>query len=252
MMMIDSIRTYALAVTLLLTAGGCGVEVVGGAQRGEVETVVVDSPPEGQSASSRAPSSSWSPVPESASSSGSFPASEPDPGPAAFLSAPASRLSASLSPLPAGHTLLLQLPSGTVEADLSIALLTAADDVELVTDGVVGAAVGIASPDSLRVGLAELRPRSYSRVRLTFTRVEAVLSTPFDAGGGLVLEGRVRVDLGAAPLVIDVPLAVAVRDDERVTVVVDLHSSAWIGQATPIARLVPAAAFRSAVTVRLR
>jgi hypothetical protein len=161
-------RTAAVlwsAMLLLPGLTGCGVELVGGAERGEVETTMTDDP------SSNEPSPSRSPAP-----------------------------SMSRAPEVSEQVVAIE---GTVSADLAVALVAGGEATQ-VTSGTVTGQVRIASTDRDALGTRRVVEGVYPTVRLTFTRIEAQVETGVGAplsvevdmrGSPLVIEAPVPVEV---------------------------------------------------------
>lgn len=202
----------ALLLPLLALAGGCGIELVGGAQHGDVEAVMTDDSGAGGSAPMMAiiPGHGYS-------SSNATPAA---------------------------------VVSGTVRANIAVALLHPNGRVETISPGAVEGAVRIGTGETVRLGLARIESGVYPRIRVTITRAEAQLDVGVTGIGGVLLEGTVIVDLGQQPLVLEIPLEVTVHAHRPLTLAVDLNAAAWVIHADPVTRRVPAAALQSAIEVR--
>jgi hypothetical protein len=141
-------------------------------------------------------------------------------------------------------------PQGTLEVQVAVALIDSRGDAWPVTTGSSTARLRIAASDSVVLGESRLESGSYTRVRLTFTRVRAEVTGGLSIGGVSLL-GTVEVAIGAEPLVVELPLPLTLAGEPR-TLVVDLNSPTWLAAASPLSRQVPAAAFRGAVEVRAR
>lgn len=166
---------------LLPGLSACGVELVGGAERGEVEATMTDDPSSDQPSPSRAPAPSMSRAPA---------------------------VSEQIVPI-----------EGTVSADLAVALVAAGEATQ-VTSGTVTGQVRIASSDRDVLGNRRVVVDVYPTVRLTFTRIEAQVETgvggPLSVevdmrGSPLVIDAPVQVEVreeGVATIEVDLNAAV--------------------------------------------
>lgn len=128
--------------------------------------------------------------------------------------------------------------------------------VELVRDGSAvslnpspaSASVRTDGGDTVRVAGRSVQGR-YGVARVTFTSVTANVSAGLRIGG-VALTGRVDVGIPAGQgVVVEMPVDLGDADDDA-TLLIDLDASAWLSAADPATRIVPAAAFRSAVRLR--
>lgn len=108
------------------------------------------------------------------------------------------------------------------------------------------ATVGIAARDTALIGARAVPARPYATARVVFTAVQANVSAGLVIGG-INLTGRVAVAIPDS-VVVERPVTLP-PGDGGVRLVVDLRSSEWLAAADPLTRVVPAAAFRSAVRV---
>jgi hypothetical protein len=194
-----------------IALGGCGVELVGGGERGPVETAMTDEP-EAEGAAA-------------------------DRGEAPAMSRSADN---------ASQVIAIE---GTLSADVSAALLTSGGTAVAVTPDPVTGTVGIASTDRAHLARREVDAGTYAGVRVTFRRVEAQLAAGIIGPGGPIVPLTIRVDLSGEPLEIDVPVGVIVRKDGLATIELDLNAGTWLILADPITGIVPRAAFANAVGV---
>jgi hypothetical protein len=178
-MMKRSIAAAGWLLLPLVLLGGCGVELVGGAEHGDVQTTMRDDPSSDQPHAYRAPAKS-------------------------------------LGESPAATQQVVDV-EGRVSADVAVALLDADGDAVPVTSSAATGEVRIASSESSQLGYERVLVGVYPAVRLTFTRVEVELdagpvgsSIEVDLGTPLVVEvpvqlrvrrddlTRIEVDLNAA------------------------------------------------------
>lgn len=135
------------------------------------------------------------------------------------------------------------LLQGSATVAMAAELVTPAGGTIELSDGVVTRSVTIGADDRVEVGLTQVEAGVYPALRLTFSRVEATLAS----GGPLPL--AVEVSLGAEPLVIDVPIEVAVRAERTTAVNVALNSAVWVALADPVTGVVERGEFAAVVTV---
>ena len=137
--------------------------------------------------------------------------------------------------------------SGTITFDARVSLVRGGTVEPL--NGPATATVRADGRDTVALVSGRVDDVDYPVARVVFTRVTANVT------GGLVIGGvglTGRVDVAIAPgdsIVVEraVDLGAAGAD---ATLVVDLDASAWLGLANPATRIVPAAAFQSAVKLR--
>jgi hypothetical protein len=139
---------------------------------------------------------------------------------------------------------------GTIAFDARVSLVSSAR-VEEVNRAPASASVRIEGRDTVRLTRGEVRRESYDRVRIVFTRVEADVASGLVIGG-VTITGRVAVAIAPADsIVVERPVSLGGEDD-NVRLLVDLDASAWLASTNVVTRIVPAAAFQSAVRVRTR
>lgn len=216
----------ALTLILALSTAACGPELLGGAQ-GEVRTVATN---------------------EEGSSSGSTQqaAAAPD-GPVATRQAGGS---------PSDATFWSTASASGVEGELSFDaaawLITAEGEEVPITDGQVTATFRMEGSDEVLLGRVDVDARSYTAVRVAFTRVEA------DVEGGVVINGEpfvgpVSVQMGSASqVVVERSIELTVRPRSTQTIVIDLDAHQWLPATVLPGRTVPALIFSSVVDVRVR
>ena len=129
--------------------------------------------------------------------------------------------------------------------------------VELVRDGSAvslhpspaSASVRTDGGDTVQVAGRTVPQGRYGVARVTFTSVTANVSAGLRIGG-VALTGRVDVAIPAGQgVVVEMPVDLGDADDDA-TLLIDLDASTWLSAADPATRIVPAAAFRSAVRLR--
>lgn len=137
--------------------------------------------------------------------------------------------------------------SGTVSFDAKVSLVSSGA-VEPVVPGAT-ATVAANGSDTVRLGGGEISAGAFPTARVVFTRVTANVAGGLVIGG-VALTGRVDVAI-ADSVVVEMPVNVPAGDAD-VELLVDLDASAWLAAANPVTRVVSAAAFQSAVKLRLR
>jgi hypothetical protein len=137
--------------------------------------------------------------------------------------------------------------TGRIEVDAAVVLISEGGAEVRLSTGLVSGSFRIEGDDEALIGSGRVAARRYTRARLTFTRVEAHLSS------GFPVLGTVAVDIQpGAPVVVERAIDLEVRRNARQVLVVDLNAASWLGTASPLTRLVSPAAFRSAVEVSVR
>lgn len=140
---------------------------------------------------------------------------------------------------------------GTVVFDARFSLVAAAGGATRLTEETETVTVPLpGGGDSVRVSREAVPDLRYSAVRLEFSRVQATVTGGLTLGGA-PFTGTVDVDLGTAPLTVDVPVTIDEGGEDDVTLVVDLDASSWLATADPVTRRVTAAAFSSAIDARV-
>ena len=137
---------------------------------------------------------------------------------------------------------------GTLDVELTL-FLDAADgsSVALHSGGAVLAQLDLAGGEE-RIALRQVPVGAYDALRMVFTSVEA------DVVSGLLIDGLpfpgpVSVTLSGGALAVVRPLAVEVREDERVTLLVDFDADAWLTEVDPLTRTVAGGVFAAEVDV---
>lgn len=135
--------------------------------------------------------------------------------------------------------------SGTISFDAKVTLVRGGDR-ELVGTG-TGRVVSASGRDTVQVAAASVARVEYPTARVTFTRVQANVTSGLSIGG-VTVTGQVNVAI-ADSVVVQMPVDLGGADDDA-TLLIDLDASAWLTAANPVTRVVPAAAFQSAVKLR--
>jgi len=161
-------------------------------------------------------------------------------------SASAARMS--LAPADGPRSLSAAAAQGTIAFDARVSLVSSTR-MEEVNRTPASASVRIEGRDTVRLTGGKVRRGSYDRVRIVFTRVEADVASGLVIGG-VNITGRVGVAI-ADSIVVERPVSLGDEDDD-VRLLVDLDASAWLASTNVVTRIVPAAAFQSAVKVRTR
>ena len=156
----------------------------------------------------------------------------------------------SLAPAAGQRSMSAAAAQGTIAFDARVSLVSS-NQVEAVNRTPASASVRIDGRDTVRVTGGEVPRGSYDRVRIVFTRVEADVTSGLVVGG-VTITGRVAVAIAPADsIVVERAVSLGGQDDD-IRVVVDLDASAWLASTNVVTRIVPAAAFQSAVKVRAR
>ena len=135
--------------------------------------------------------------------------------------------------------------SGTITFDARVYLVRNAEPLPL--NGPATATVRADGRDTVTVASDRVRAVEYPVARVVFTRVTANVTSGL-AIGGVSITGQVSVAI-ADSLVVERPVDLGDADDDA-TLLIDLDASAWLQAANPVTRIVPAAAFQSAVKLR--
>jgi hypothetical protein len=135
--------------------------------------------------------------------------------------------------------------SGTISFDARVMLMRGGS-AELIGTG-TGKVVAADGRDTVQVASASVAAVTYPTARVTFTRVQANVASGLTIGG-VSVTGQVSVAI-ADSVVVEMPVDLGDADDDA-TLLIDLDASAWLSAANPATRLVPAAAFQSAVKLR--
>jgi hypothetical protein len=177
-------------------------------------------------------------------------ASAPTPTGDATPGGSASAARTSLAPAYGPHSLSAAAAQGTITFDARVSLLSP-NRAEAVNPTPASAAVRIDGRDTVRLTGSEVPRGSYDRVRIVFTRVHADVTSGLVIGG-ITITGRVNVAINPGDSVaVERPVSLGGQGDD-VRLLVDLDASAWLASTNVVTRIVPAAAFQSAVKVRTR
>lgn len=136
--------------------------------------------------------------------------------------------------------------NGSITFDARVSLVRNSTPEPL---GTGTATVSVNGRDTVTVASGRVARVDYPVARVVFTRVTANVTSGLTIGG-TSLTGR--VDVAIAPgdsIVVERPVSLGDRNDDA-TLLIDLDASAWLGLANPLTRIVPAAAFQSAVKLR--
>lgn len=147
---------------------------------------------------------------------------------------------------PAGPSFQANGIGGTITFDARVSLVRGGSADPL---GPGTATVLVNGRDTVTVVSGRVSRVEYPTARVVFTRVTANVT------GGLVIGGATltgQVTVGIAPgdsIVVERPVNLGDADDDA-TLLIDLDASAWLALANPVTRIVPSAAFQSAVKLR--
>jgi hypothetical protein len=135
--------------------------------------------------------------------------------------------------------------SGTISFDAKVVLMRGGS-AELIGTG-SNRVVAANGSDTVQVASATVASVDYPTARVTFTRVQANVTSGLDIGG-INVTGQVNVALGDS-VVVEMPVDLG-DEDEDATVLIDLDASAWLTAANPVTRVVSSSAFAAAVKLR--
>ncbi|MBW3628403.1 MAG: hypothetical protein KY464_03815 [Gemmatimonadetes bacterium] len=200
-----------LPLALAVMLAGCGQELTaGGLTEGEVAAVVTDDP--GGASANR-------------------------------LSGGGPRFS-----LASGATPVV--PQGRVEVEGSVAIVREDGTEVRLSPATARAEVRIASAEVDTLARDSALAARYTRARLTFTRVQANVTSGLTLGLGVPFTGLVRVDLPTA-LVVERLIDLRVVAGREHELVIDLNAADWLVLASPLGT-VSRDAFGAKVQVRVR
>jgi hypothetical protein len=201
-------RIALAALLLAMTTAGCGKELVAGGQKHVDAAGTGDGTPEGSA--SKAPAYDLVPGGD--------------------------------SPLAAARA------QGTVTFTAKVEVATAGGAYVPLSSAPATVVVKIDGSDSVHVAAGNVPAGSYTRVRVTFTGVQANVT------GGLVIGGvgvTGLVSVGAAGESVIVERAVSLGSPSAdVRLLIDLDASAWLGTANPVTKVVASSTFQGAVKIR--
>lgn len=206
-------RFARAALLLALATAGCGKELVVGGQKHVDASGTGDGTPEGSASRSLAPSY------------------------ARLGDGPSSALAV------AGRA------QGTITFDAKVEVATSTGAYEPLSPSLATVTVAIDGSDSVHIAAGDVPVGSYTRVRVTFTRVQANVTGGLVIGGGSVT-GLISVALLPGESVVVERTVDLGSPGASARLLVDLDASAWLGAANPATRLVAAATFRDAVKLR--
>lgn len=135
--------------------------------------------------------------------------------------------------------------SGTVSFDAKVVLMRGGS-AELVGTG-SNRVVAANGSDTVHVASATVAAVDYPTARVTFTRVQANVTSGLNVGG-INVTGQVNVALGDS-VVVEMPVDLG-DEDADATLLIDLDASAWLAATNPVTRVVAASAFGAAVKLR--
>lgn len=204
----------ALALAMSVTAAGCGPELLGGAQNGEVRAAATSD--------------------ESGGSSSAAPAAGPSLSTSGSTSAAASGI------------------EGEITVAASVWLITAdGDQVPVQADRVPGT-FRIETADESQIARGDVRAQSYVGVLVEFTSVVAIVEGGLTIGGTPII-GAVTVNMApAGRVIVQRPVDLTVEPRTTNGLVIDLNSHVWLPATVLPSRTVPAAVFAAAVEIRRR
>lgn len=142
------------------------------------------------------------------------------------------------------------IPRGTVTVEGTVAIVHESRGVAPLSPLDGRAEVRIASGDVDTLALDSALVGRYTVARVTFTRVQAHVTSGLALGTGTSLDGTITVDL-PQPLVVERPVELLVQADRRHELVIDLNAAEWLATASPLG-VVSGTAFAEWVRVRVR
>lgn len=135
--------------------------------------------------------------------------------------------------------------SGTISFDAKVVLMRGGS-AELIGTG-SNRVVAANGSDTVQVAAATVAAVDYPTARVTFTRVQANVTSGLNVGG-INVTGQVNIALGDS-VVVEMPVDLG-DEDEDATLLIDLDASAWLAATNPATRVVAASAFAAAVKLR--
>ncbi|MEX2529612.1 MAG: hypothetical protein WD960_02480 [Gemmatimonadota bacterium] len=114
---------------------------------------------------------------------------------------------------------------GSFQLEVSVSLLNAAGEEVGLTEGVQTVEGTLGSGSRVDLTVTGVPSGSYTGFRATFHRVEAEVS---DLPGGGPASGSARVDLSTAPVTVQAERQLDLEEGDRVRLVVDLRTGAWL------------------------
>ena len=142
------------------------------------------------------------------------------------------------------------IPAGTVNVQATVTLLTNSGGAQELTSEAAGATLDLGSTSKTNLARGDVSSIRYATARVEFTKIEANVTSGLVVGG-IDLVGTVRVAM-TQPVVVERPIELTVVEEGHHEVEIDLNAESWLTAIDPITRTVPAAAFRSAVTIQAR
>ena len=143
--------------------------------------------------------------------------------------------------------------SGRIEVEARVYVATRGGEWVEVTRGAARQTVQASGSDGARLlARAEVRARTYERVRVEFERVEADAGAAVEIGVG-GLSGSVRVTGESdGRVVVERELAMEARSGAVASLEIDLNADQWLGRADSRTRTVSEAEFRGALQISSR
>lgn len=142
------------------------------------------------------------------------------------------------------------IPQGTVVVEGAVAIVDETGRVSPLAPPGARAEVRIAAGDVDTLALDSALVGRYTRARITFTRVQANVTSGLVIGAGTSPAGTITVDL-PQPLVVERVVDLRVQADRPHELVIDLNAADWLVAASPLG-VVPGATFAEKVRVRVR
>ena len=142
-------------------------------------------------------------------------------------------------------------PEGEIEVELNLFLVSEDGDLVSLTDTEVRVRVDLEGVRESEIADRVVSAVRYTGLRMVFTEIEAEV----DAGliiNGVPVTGPIRVEFDDISLTFTKAIDVAVGDNERVGLVIDLNAAAWLQAVDPVTATVDPQVFVDLVTVSVR
>lgn len=147
--------------------------------------------------------------------------------------------------------MLAEEAEGQLEADLTVYLVSADGEPTAVTDGEVEVRLDLDGVEEPEIASRQVTATGYTALRMVFTDIEVEVDAGLVIGGQTVAD-TIDVEFEGMELVVEKPVAVEVREGQRVELLIDLNAQAWLQAVDPVTLTVDAQTFADLVTVRVR
>ncbi len=139
-------------------------------------------------------------------------------------------------------------PEGELEAEFTLALISATGAVASLTDMTLRLRMDVGGAQEIDAVSASVSAGRYTALRVVFTDFEIEI----DAGliiNGVPVTGNVEVELEDGSLQVDKALALDLADGDQVRLLIDLNAATWLQAVDPDLRRVAEAVVGDAITV---